>query len=73
MAVTKSRKTRSVVSSGSSAGLGLIVRALSRTAYLLTRYRRHDEISSAARVPLDRAAVSVLAELADSGTSRITF
>jgi DNA-binding MarR family transcriptional regulator len=53
-----------------SADLVEIERGLTRIAYLLTRARRHDFISAAAGVPLDRAAVAVLRQLADSGAMR---
>ncbi|HEX6473125.1 MAG TPA: MarR family transcriptional regulator [Streptosporangiaceae bacterium] len=45
-------------------------RALSRIAYLITRSRRHDRIRAAAGVPLDRAAVAILRQLADAGPMR---
>jgi DNA-binding MarR family transcriptional regulator len=45
-------------------------RALARISYLLTRARRNDLITSASGVPLDRAAVVVLLELADAGAMR---
>jgi DNA-binding MarR family transcriptional regulator len=44
--------------------------ALSRLAYLLTRARRNDEITAAAGVPLERAAVVVLRQLSAAGPSR---
>jgi DNA-binding MarR family transcriptional regulator len=45
-------------------------RALTRIAYLITRTRRHDRIRMAAGVPLDRAAVAILRQLAESGATR---
>jgi DNA-binding MarR family transcriptional regulator len=45
-------------------------RALTRISYLITRARRNDLITTAAGVPLDRAAVVVLLELADAGAMR---
>ncbi|MBV9444999.1 MAG: MarR family transcriptional regulator [Streptosporangiaceae bacterium] len=45
-------------------------RALTRIAYLLTRNRRNGLTTTAAGVPLDRAAVTVLLALADSGAIR---
>lgn len=61
-----------------SAGAGSAVRpevvaleaVVSRMAYLLTRTRRHGWVKAASRVPLDRAAVAVLRQLADSGAVR---
>jgi len=46
-------------------------RALTRIAYLITRTRRHDRIRAVAEVPLDRAAVVILRQLADSGGMRL--
>jgi DNA-binding MarR family transcriptional regulator len=45
-------------------------RALTRIAYLLTRARRNDMITSMAAVPLDRAAIVVLLELAEARAAR---
>ena len=45
-------------------------RALTQVAYLLTRTRRNSLTATAAGVPLDRAAVVVLLQLADSGATR---
>src|SRR6266704_1745602 len=53
---------------GVSADVAELDRALTRIAYLLTRNRRNG--LTAAGVPLDRAAVQVLLELADSGAMR---
>ena len=47
-----------------------ILRAITRIAYLITRARRHDLIRTVAAVPLDRAAVMVLQQLADAGPVR---
>ncbi|MFB6846695.1 MarR family winged helix-turn-helix transcriptional regulator [Streptomyces sp. NPDC056373] len=43
-----------------------IERALSRITYLSTRARRHDRLMALAGVPLDRAAVALLRQIADS-------
>src|SRR2546430_4400787 len=56
--------------SGVSADVAELDRALTRIAYLLTRNRRNGLTTTAAGVPLDRAAVTVLLELADSGAMR---
>lgn len=53
-----------------SADVAELERALTRIAYLLTRNRRNGLTTTAAGVPLDRAAVTVLLELADSGAVR---
>ena len=53
-----------------SADVAELDRALGRIAYLLTRNRRNGLTTNAARVPLDRAAVTVLLALADSGAIR---
>lgn len=53
-----------------SADVAELDRALTRIAYLLTRNRRNGLTTTAAGVPLDRAAVTVLLALADSGTIR---
>ena len=47
-----------------------ILRAITRIAYLITRARRHDRVRTVAAVPLDRAAVMVLGQLAESGPVR---
>src|ERR1700729_2608037 len=47
-----------------------ILRAITRISYLITRARRHDRVRSAAAVPLDRAAVMVLGQLAEAGPAR---
>ncbi|MCX4767605.1 MarR family transcriptional regulator [Streptomyces sp. NBC_01275] len=43
-----------------------IERALTRITYLSTRARQHDRLMSLAGVPLDRAAVALLRQIADS-------
>lgn len=43
-----------------------IERALTRVTYLGTRARRHDRLMALAGVPLDRAAVALLRQVADS-------
>jgi DNA-binding MarR family transcriptional regulator len=45
-------------------------RALTRIAYLITRARHNDLITTAAGIPLDRAAVVVLLQLADAEPMR---
>ena len=47
-----------------------ILRAITRIAYLITRARRHDRVRTVAAVPLDRAAVMVLGQLAEAGPVR---
>ena len=58
------------VGSPASADVAELDRALTRIAYLLTRNRRNGLTTTAAGVPLDRAAVQVLLALADSGPIR---
>ena len=43
-----------------------IVRALNRIVYLTSRVRQHDRLMIMAGVPLDRAAVALLRQIADS-------
>ncbi|MBG0857586.1 MarR family transcriptional regulator [Streptomyces spinoverrucosus] len=43
-----------------------IERALTRITYLSTRARQHDRLMALAEVPLDRAAVALLRQVADS-------
>lgn len=43
-----------------------IERALTRITYLSTRARAHERLMSLAGVPLDRAAVALLRQIADS-------
>ena len=47
-----------------------ILREITRIAYLITRARRHDRVRTVAAVPLDRAAVMVLGQLAEAGPVR---
>jgi DNA-binding HxlR family transcriptional regulator len=46
------------------------LRAITRIGYLITRARRHDLVRTVAAVPLDRAAVMVLQQLAEAGPVR---
>ncbi|TLS48075.1 MarR family transcriptional regulator [Streptomyces montanus] len=43
-----------------------IERALTRISYLISRARQHDRLMALAGVPLDRAAVALLRQIADS-------
>jgi len=43
-----------------------IERALNRITYLISRSRQHDRLMTLAGVPLDRAAVALLRQIADS-------
>jgi DNA-binding MarR family transcriptional regulator len=47
-----------------------IERALTRITYLSTRARQHDRLMALADVPLDRAAVALLRQVADSESLR---
>ncbi|MFF6807123.1 MarR family transcriptional regulator [Streptomyces sp. NPDC012616] len=47
-----------------------IERALTRVTYLSTRARAHDRLMAIAGIPLDRAAVAVLRQVADSEPQR---
>lgn len=47
-----------------------IERALTRITYLSTRARQHDRLMATAGVPLDRAAVALLRQVADSDPLR---
>ncbi|MFJ5731891.1 MarR family winged helix-turn-helix transcriptional regulator [Streptomyces paradoxus] len=47
-----------------------IERALTRITYLGTRARRHERLMALAGVPLDRAAVALLRQIADSEPQR---
>jgi DNA-binding MarR family transcriptional regulator len=47
-----------------------ILWAITRISYLITRARRHDRVRTVAAVPLDRAAVMVLGQLAEAGPRR---
>jgi DNA-binding MarR family transcriptional regulator len=53
-----------------SADAAEILRAITRIGYLITRTRSHDRVRTAAAVPLDRAAVMVLQQLAEAGPVR---
>lgn len=53
-----------------SAEVAEIERALTRITYLSTRARQHDRLMALAGVPLDRAAVALLRQIADSEPSR---
>lgn len=55
---------------GTAADVARIEQQLGRLAYLLTRVRRNEQITAAAGVPLERAAVVVLRELAAAGATR---
>ena len=44
--------------------------AIRRMSYLLTLTRRHDRMKQQSGVPLDRAAMTVLLQLAESGSTR---
>jgi DNA-binding MarR family transcriptional regulator len=48
-----------------------IERALTRITYLSTRARQHDRLMALAGVPLDRAAVALLRQIADSDPLRL--
>ena len=52
------------------ADAGEILRAITRIGYLITRARSHDRVRTVAEVPLDRAAVMVLQQLAEAGPAR---
>jgi DNA-binding MarR family transcriptional regulator len=56
--------------SADAADAAEILRAITRIAYLITRARRHDVVRAVAAVPLDRAAVMVLGQLAEAGPAR---
>ena len=47
-----------------------MLRAITRIGYLITRARRNDVVRAVAAVPLDRAAVMVLGQLAEAGPVR---
>src|SRR5438876_10959877 len=55
---------------GTGADAAEILRAITRIGYLITRARRHDTVRTVAAVPLDRAAVMVLQQLAETGPVR---
>ncbi|MDO0929205.1 MarR family transcriptional regulator [Streptomyces sp. TG1A-8] len=54
----------------SSSEVSEIERALTRITYLSTRARQHDRLMALAGVPLDRAAVALLRQVADSEPQR---
>ncbi|MER7969832.1 MarR family transcriptional regulator [Streptomyces sp. NPDC005840] len=54
-----------------SAEVGEIERALSRITYLGTRARQHERLMALAGVPLDRAAVALLRQVADCEPPRL--
>jgi DNA-binding MarR family transcriptional regulator len=56
--------------SAAAADAAEILQAITRIAYLITRARRHDRVRTVAAVPLDRAAVMVLGQLAEAGPVR---
>jgi DNA-binding MarR family transcriptional regulator len=47
-----------------------IERALTRISYLTSRVRQHERLMAMAGLPLDRAAVALLRQVADSGSLR---
>lgn len=47
-----------------------IERALTRISYLTSRFRQHERLMALAGLPLDRAAVALLRQVADSGSLR---
>ncbi|MEV4447778.1 MULTISPECIES: MarR family winged helix-turn-helix transcriptional regulator [Streptomyces] len=47
-----------------------IERALTRISYLTSRVRQHERLMALAGLPLDRAAVALLRQVADSGSLR---
>ncbi|MDT0343572.1 MarR family winged helix-turn-helix transcriptional regulator [Streptomyces litchfieldiae] len=53
-----------------SADVTEIERALSRVAYLASRARQHERLMASAGVPLDRAAVVLLRQIAESESLR---
>jgi DNA-binding MarR family transcriptional regulator len=55
---------------GTEADAAEILRAITRIGYLITRARRHDLVRTVAEVPLDRAAVMILQQLAEAGPVR---
>ncbi|MFF3504777.1 MarR family winged helix-turn-helix transcriptional regulator [Streptomyces sp. NPDC003247] len=58
--------TEPLSSAPASADVTEIERALTRITYLSTRARRHDRLMALAGVPLDRAAVALLRQIADT-------
>jgi DNA-binding MarR family transcriptional regulator len=53
-----------------SADVTEIEQALTRISYLTSRIRNHERLMALAGVPLDRAAVALLRQIADSGPVR---
>jgi len=53
-----------------SADVTEIERALTRVSYLTNRVRNHERLMALAGIPLDRAAVALLRQMADSGPLR---
>jgi len=53
-----------------SADVTEIERALTRISYLTSRVRNHERLMATAAVPLDRAAVALLRQIADSDPLR---
>src|SRR6266699_1107328 len=62
--------TGDAVATADAADAAEILRAITRIGYLITRARRHDLVRTVAEVPLDRAAVMVLGQLAEAGPVR---
>ncbi|MFJ9245696.1 MarR family winged helix-turn-helix transcriptional regulator [Streptomyces sp. NPDC101776] len=62
--------TPSVPEAPASPEVTEIERALTRITYLSTRARQHDRLMALAGVPLDRAAVALLRQVADSDPLR---
>ena len=58
------------VAEAADSALAELEQALSQLSYLVTRVHRNDQIAAAAGVPLDRAAVVVLRQLAAAGPMR---
>ena len=56
---------------GASPEVAELETAISKMAYLLNRTRRHDWMKAESRVPLDRAAMAVLRQLAETGPIRV--
>lgn len=50
--------------------LAEIERALTRISYLTSRVRQHERLMALAGLPLDRAAVALLRQIADTGSLR---
>ena len=65
-----SEPERPVADAADAADAAEILREITRIAHLITRARRHDRVRTVAAVPLDRAAVMVLGQLAEAGPVR---